>query len=134
MQPMVNNILSYPSASNDGKGKPAKPFSKLWVLDSGATDHVTCSTSYYTSYYLLVNIFVHLPNQQIIPATHKGTIYLNSNGSSLVLKDVLYVPKFSFNLVSWNKLSLHNSCIMVNDHAICVIQDLASKWKIGSAS
>lgn len=127
---LVNHAMGFQHVSSDVKGMSLNPFSKLWVLDSGATDHITCSTAYFVSFYPLVKVCVKLPNQMTLPVTHKGMLYLNS---FMILKDVLCVTDFKFNLVSQSKLALQNSCIVISDATYSEIQDLTSKKKIRSA-
>lgn len=45
-KPLVNHTIALNAAQHGVIGKFSHPFSKLWVLDSRATDHITCSTSY----------------------------------------------------------------------------------------
>ncbi|KAI5670474.1 hypothetical protein M9H77_10838 [Catharanthus roseus] len=104
VQPVVNQTMAFQATSNDALGKSSHPFSPLWVLDSGATNHIVCHPSYFDSCLPVVNVFVQLPNQLVVPATHKGTLQLSPH---LILKDVLCVPSFKFNLVSKGKLNLH---------------------------
>lgn len=59
MQPLINQAtLTYPAVLKTVTGIPIHPFSTQWILDSGATDHITCSTVLNTSNYLVVNMFV----------------------------------------------------------------------------
>lgn len=50
--------LTYPTSPKTASGNSIHPFSTQWILDSGATDHITCSVVFYTSYYPVVNMFV----------------------------------------------------------------------------
>ncbi|KAI5668686.1 hypothetical protein M9H77_18539 [Catharanthus roseus] len=59
-----------------------------------------------------------------------GTIQLNSD---IILKNVLCVPDFTFNIVSLTKVTLQNSCIMIRDHSTCILQDPTTTKRIGSA-
>lgn len=72
-----------------------------WILDSGASDHIT------SSYDLLenpvsLNSTIFLPNGHSALITHKGSITLTPN---IVLKDVFYAPTFKFHLISISKLT-----------------------------
>nr|XP_017221723.1 PREDICTED: uncharacterized protein LOC108198480 [Daucus carota subsp. sativus] len=90
-----------------------------WVLDSGATDHITCHNT------LLINpivcdINICLPNGHIAHVKTKGQIQLTSE---LILHDVLYIPDFHFNLVSISKLSSSSNFeVHFNAHH-CIVQD-----------
>lgn len=47
---------------------------------------------------------------------------------SLVLRDVLYVPNFRFDLISLSKLALQNSCFTICNVVVYVIQDFSCDW------
>ena len=53
----------------------------------------------------LTGINVRLPDNTTVEVTHCGKVHLE-NG--LILENVLYVPNFSYNLISVNKLILKN--------------------------
>lgn len=75
------------------------------------------------------NMFVNLPNKSTVTVTHIGTIVL-TNG--LTLKNVLYVPHFTYNMIFTSKLIVDETCCIMfhNDH--CLIQVLPSMM-IGTA-
>ena len=74
-----------------------------WIIDSGATDHITSCLHYFHTYSKIKPIKINLPNGQFVEAHITGTIYFSS---SFAIHDVLYVPGFSFNLLSISKLQL----------------------------
>ncbi|CAL1406372.1 unnamed protein product [Linum trigynum] len=102
----------------------------LWILDTGASDHIACSKTLFCESKLVADTFVYLPNSTKVLVSHIGTVKLPSG---LFLYDVLLVPSFNFNLISVSKLtkdfplSLH----FQSDH--CEIQDLLSMKRIGLA-
>lgn len=72
-----------------------------WIIDTGATDHIT------SCYDLLINptpvqSYIHLPIGQKSRITHIGTIHLTYD---ITLSIVLYVPRFTFNMLSGSKLT-----------------------------
>jgi len=71
-----------------------------WIIDTGATDHMVCSISFFTTITITTSKFVKLPNGQLASVTHIGTVRIYV---SLILTDVLCVPSFSFNLISASK-------------------------------
>jgi len=73
-----------------------------WIIDTGATDHMVCSLSFFTTITATISKFVKLPNGQLVSVTHVGTVRISS---SLILTDVLCVHSFSFNLISASKLT-----------------------------
>jgi hypothetical protein len=99
-----------------------------WIIDTGATDHMICCTSLFTSITATVSYQVKLPNGQDVPVTHIGVVRLSKH---LVLNHVLCVPSFNFNLLSAKKLTQHHSCCLIFLSNACFFQDLASWTTIG---
>ncbi|XP_019198085.1 PREDICTED: uncharacterized protein LOC109191867 [Ipomoea nil] len=91
---------------------------KVWILDSGATNHITCSLDYLDNYQKLNDISVKLPNGQSIQVAYIGEVRLFPN---LLLKNVLYIPTFTFNIISASKLISQAGCIILNAD-VCNIQ------------
>lgn len=64
----------------------------LWIIDTGATDHMSPTKYYFDSLtFLLTPTLVHLPNGTTTKVSHNGNITLNSN---LTLQNVLYILNF----------------------------------------
>jgi hypothetical protein len=99
---------------------------QLWIIDTGATDHMVCSLSFFTIIIATISKFVKLPNGQLVSVTHVGTVRISS---SLILTDVLCVPSFSFNLISASKLTKFFSCCLIFLADFCFIQNLLT-WKM----
>jgi hypothetical protein len=97
-----------------------------WVIDTGATDHMVTSTTFFTIKTIVHDISVNLPNGQSVVVTHIGTIHLTS---SLILHDVLCVPSFDFNLISVSKLTSTLHCCLFFFSNLCFLQDLLH-WKM----
>ena len=72
---------------------------------------------------------VKLPNGHEVHATHLGTVHLTP---SIILNDVLYIPSFSFNLISISKLISTNNYELIFSSNTCVLQDINTKAKIGT--
>ena len=89
-----------------------------WVINSGATDHVSHDLSYFSSYEPL-NATILVSDGKRVDITHIGTIFLN-NG--ITLSKVLYAPHFQFNLISVNKLCKDMNASMSFTHAECYLQ------------
>ncbi|GJU17601.1 cysteine-rich receptor-like protein kinase 8 [Tanacetum coccineum] len=88
--------------------KPKSHF--IWVVDSGATDHVCISLSLmHNITKLQTPITVYLPNGQITQVTYTGSVRLTQ---SLTLTDVFYIPTFTYNLISISRL-LHKTILSV---------------------
>jgi transposase InsO family protein len=100
-----------------------------WIIDTGATNHMTGNLS---NLYDLRNILqcpVGLPNGSNAVATKEGSVTLDGN---FVLKNVLYVPGLTCNLISVSQLVDHSKCIVKFTDNICVMQDRTSRMLIGA--
>ena len=100
----------------------------IWVLDSGTTDHIVCSKDLLTTITAIIQTIVELPNGETARVTHIGTITLSSK---LILKNVLCVPSFSFNILSISMITKSQVCYPVFLSSYCFIQDLISWQTIG---
>lgn len=74
----------------------------IWILDSGASDHIVCRPNLLTSLKFVVNRFVKLPDGTTTRVTHISKVIFSPD---LVLHNVLYVPFFYLNLISVSKLA-----------------------------
>lgn len=99
--------------------------STVWILDSGATDHMVCSLSSFSSFLNAVNTFVHLPNGNSVPVTYTGLVSISPD---ITLHNVLYVPSFNFNLISTSKLTAASHIGLIFLSNKCLIQDLHA-WR-----
>ena len=73
-----------------------------WILDSGASEHMTFNKHLLFNFKPLGNtITVTLPNSHKVKVTHYGSVNLLQN---LILHNVLYIPSFKFSLMSIQKL------------------------------
>ncbi|KAL9226203.1 hypothetical protein vseg_002041 [Gypsophila vaccaria] len=100
----------------------------LWLLDSGATHHMTGNFSCLRDVQDTDACMVALPNGKFSKSTKEGTV---SIGGNLLLKHVLFVPDFNCNLVSIFQLSKDIDCEVKFTNNTCVIQDRISKKTIG---
>ena len=102
--------------------------SDIWVIDTGATDHIVCSVNLLSSITAIAQSVVELPDGEIASVTHIGTIDLSS---SFTLHNVLRVPSFTFNLLSISTITKSNPCCLVFLSTFCFIQDLTCWRMIG---
>jgi hypothetical protein len=103
-------------------------FRHTWIIDTGATDHMVCSVSLFTSITALVSHRVKLPNGSFAEVTHIGTIQISEH---LILTNVLCVHSFSFNLISASKLIKNVNCCLIFLAGFCFIQNLRTWRTIG---
>lgn len=90
-----------------------------WILDTGATDHMTpVSKSLVNPHVLQYKPQISLPNGHTSIISHIGNVKLKNN---LLLKDVLLVPSFKFSLLSIPKLTRDSKCFAVFFENFCVI-------------
>lgn len=102
-----------------------------WIIDSGATDHMTGSSKKISSYSPCAgNQKVKIADGSLSAIAGKGSIILSP---SLTLHDVLQVPKLSCNLLSISKLTQEQKCQAKFFSSHCEFQDLDSGKTIGSA-
>ncbi|XP_012854394.1 PREDICTED: uncharacterized protein LOC105973899 [Erythranthe guttata] len=83
---------------------------KNWVLDSGATHHITSdlqNLSMHSNY--VGNEDVVVGNGNEIPISHIGSGSINSHGSSFALNNVLCAPLIKKNLISVSQFCKQNN-------------------------
>lgn len=98
-----------------------------WILDSGATEHVASSLSWFISYQHVQGMFVSLLDKYVLTVPY---IRMVKFSHTLVLHNVLFVPEFTYNLISASKLTTDSACFLILHSIECIIQNLESKKKI----
>lgn len=71
-----------------------------WILDSGATDHITCHSELLSN-TTPCDIKISLPNGHVTTVHFKEKVVLTAE---IILTKVLLIPEFQFNLISVSKL------------------------------
>ncbi|KAK3019009.1 hypothetical protein RJ639_003617 [Escallonia herrerae] len=104
-------------------------FTKPWILDSGATDHITSDPTLFTQTNSSSIPSVNLPTGSSASINSIGTIPVISN---ITLDNVLCVPSFRLNLMSVSKLTNDLNCFVILFPSFCALQDLAMGKMIGS--
>ncbi|CAM8896855.1 unnamed protein product [Rhodiola kirilowii] len=103
--------------------------SPQWVIDSGATDHMTGNPALFSSFSSHhSHPPVSLADGTQSPVVGSGTV---NPTSSLSLTSVLSLPKLSFNLMSVSRLTRSLNCCATFFPDHCVFQDLSTKKIIG---
>lgn len=78
-----------------------------WIIDSGATDHVSISLTQMRDIKLFTSpLYIKLPNGTTVTVLTCGSVDMNG---SLILYGVLYIPSFHYNLIYVSKLMGHSS-------------------------
>ncbi|CAJ2656645.1 unnamed protein product [Trifolium pratense] len=105
--------------------------SRAWIVDSGASDHMTGDSTLFSSYSPCAgNHKIKIADGSFSAIAGKGSVVLSP---SLTLKDVLHVPNLSCSLMSVSKLAQDRNCQTIFFRTHCVFQDLNSGKMIGSA-
>ena len=80
-----------------------------WIVDMGASHHMTGQLECLTNVRNILEYSVGLPNGAEIVATKEGTVVLNDK---LRLTNVLYVPSLHCNAVSVSQLLKDSDCMI----------------------
>lgn len=103
----------------------------VWILDSGATDHMTHISNKFKTYNPCPS------NRKIVVADGTTTTVAGIGDvqvtPNLILKNVLHVPRLSTNLVSVKKLAKDLAGSVIFDESCCNFQDRGSGKRIGLA-
>ena len=99
--------------------------SSEWVIDSGATDHMTSNSSIFST-------FQSQPSPSTVTLADGSHSCVLMSGTivptpSIPLTSVLSLPKFSFNLMSVSKLTQTLKCYISFFPDFCLFQDLMTK-------
>jgi len=93
---------------------------RMWIIDSGASDHmVSDNTLLCNISYLKHPILITLQDGSKVKVTQFGDLKL---GKNLILHHVLFVPYFQFNLLSVKRLSEQLKCRVIFSEDSCVLQ------------
>ena len=102
------------------------PVTNTWILDSGATDHMSPQKFMFKTYELVnTNHRVFTANGGVLMVAGKGTI----DFKKVILKDVLYVPDLKANLLSLTQLVIDTKWrfILYSDSCFLCIKDIGKK-------
>lgn len=106
----------------------SKSLSVPWIIDSGASDHMTNCPQFFQTYSPCSGSEkVRIANGSYSSITGKGLVQLSN---TISLKFVLHVPKLTCNLLSVSKLS-KDSSFLFESH--CEFQEQSWGKMIGSA-
>ena len=136
LQKLFNQNITPTSASSLTVQKNTTPTgnnncSEPWVVDSGASDHMTGDDT-------ILHEYSQCKEDSTIKIADGTLSKIEGKGQSRISKDmhlksVLYVPKLDCNLLSISKLTRDLNCVVKFFPNFCVFQDLVSGKRIGSA-
>jgi hypothetical protein len=84
--------------------------SNPWVLDTGATAHMSSSDGILLSRLPHSDSFITVGNGSTIPISCRGTSTLSAADTTFHLNNVLITPAFIRNLLSVRQFTCDNSC------------------------
>lgn len=90
----------------------------LWIINMGASHHVTGNLNCLNHVKKITNIPVGLPDGKDATATKEGSAILDGG---LRLDHVLFVPQLTCNLISVTQLIHDSNCIVQFINTLCVI-------------
>ncbi|KAG7940980.1 hypothetical protein I3843_16G014900 [Carya illinoinensis] len=100
------------TASNGGKALNISTpvFNSAWIIDSGATDHMTFDSRQASTINPSSQKFVSTANGASTPIIGEGSLTLTS---TLNLDSVLVVPSLDYNLLSVSQITTTLSCVVI---------------------
>ncbi|KAA8515426.1 hypothetical protein F0562_018963 [Nyssa sinensis] len=129
VQQILALIEQSPSRQEKLTGNTSDLFTEgQWLLDMGASHHVTGYMKLLIDIHEKSLVTVGLPNGAKIIATKHGKARA---GENIILQDVLFVPSLRCNLISVGQLMRELNCIVTFSPNLCVIQDRSMKNLIG---
>ena len=128
---LTSSLASYAGGRGSYPGTPSisTPHITSWVIDSGASSHLTGFPTILTSYRPDTSIpDVRIADGRTCPVLGTGQ---SRATSSLPLQNVLYIPGFPANLLSISAITkaLHCGVFFFPHH--CIFQDLDTGRRIG---
>ncbi|KAG5534863.1 hypothetical protein RHGRI_022851 [Rhododendron griersonianum] len=99
-----------------------------WIIDSGATDHMTFDVKHVHSMKPSKQPIVSTADGTLSSVIGKGSITLTKN---LNLDSVLVVPSLNYNLLSVAQITCALQCIVIFWPNLCVFKDIQTRRTIG---
>ncbi|KAE8709757.1 Protein farnesyltransferase/geranylgeranyltransferase type-1 subunit alpha [Hibiscus syriacus] len=133
LQQILSSMTAKPTnvtyTTTDGNNPYAS--SVQWIIDSGASDHMTGNINILEEYSeSSLPASIKIADGSLTTVKGSGSVTLNKN---LLLHNVLYVPRLACNLLSVSKLIKDFGCNVVFGTGGCIFQTQGSKRVIGSA-
>ncbi|KAL2897790.1 Retrovirus-related Pol polyprotein from transposon RE1 [Bienertia sinuspersici] len=115
----VHNLLTAtPSPKLSDDRIIGKPSCFEWIIDSGASHHVTGNYSCLFNVICISEWTDGLPDGRHVSITLSGCVRLSS---TIILSHVVYVPSLSCNLISVSRLIDDGACLVRFTNTLCAI-------------
>ena len=106
--------------------------SSEWIVDSGASRHVTGNASEFSSYtHLASPDSIQTADGTFQPVVGKGTVDCTG---SVTLSNVLHAPSFPVNLLSISSIILQLKCIVSFDIPKVIFQEKGTGRRLGTGT
>ncbi|RVW47126.1 Retrovirus-related Pol polyprotein from transposon RE1 [Vitis vinifera] len=130
-----NQVIGFGTLAHKGNFLSAftagKKRKKPWIVDSGASDHMTGDATIFDTYSSCPNnLTVRIADGSLSKVAGTGSVVLSRD---LTLNSVLLVSNLDCNLLSISKLTKEKRCITNFSSTHCEFQDLDSRKTIGNA-
>ena len=120
---------SNPPQTNSAHSGKSSSLDSSWVIDSGATHHMTGNRGIFSSLQNVSHTPVRIADGSSCPVLGIGSI---SNSENLKLSSVLFVPKFPTSLCSVSQITKQNNCSVTFYPTHCVFHELGTNRVIGT--
>lgn len=121
-QPKPNSSIIYIT--------PVQDIAESFIIDTGTIDHVCFSRRLFSYLKRIPSVIIKLPNSSLGTTNFARTIHFDDN---FVLTNVIYMSRFTFNLIYVPKPTLHLECQLIFDTSTFFIETSYSKKMIGVA-
>ena len=100
-----------------------------WIIDTGATNHMTCDRNMFTQFSSNSSVPVIInANGASSPVMGSGTIYISP---LLSISNVLFVPSLNCNILFVSQLTKSHNCVLLFFPTYCILQNIHTKEKMG---
>ncbi|GMI89878.1 hypothetical protein HRI_002657100 [Hibiscus trionum] len=128
---LVFSGISSSSSQNSNALESSIPNQTSWVIDSGATDHMTNSPLNFLNYTPCPsNRKITVADGTMITVAGERDVAISKN---ILLRKVLHVPKLFTSLISIPKLVRDTNCSVLFHSTHCFFQEQETKKMIGRA-
>ena len=109
--------------------------SDVWLVDSGATQHMTSTKKFMKNYKEISPVDVHLADDGVVQAIETGDIIMSMKTPRGIKKGMLigvwHIPKLSRNLFSVGRFTKDVGAVTFESEG-CYAETKGLKWKIGA--